>query len=459
MWPYSELGIEPDADERAVKRAYALKLKRTRPDENPEGFQRLHEAYQAALQSCHAAASRPAEPVTPRLPAVAAPEPAQAMPHAVPLPPPFDVQAFLHEAVRRAQADDPPLLRQWLEGCDALWSLSLKARVGQQWLAVVHQAAPPMPDRCFDEMLAFFRLDHAGALPDPLVAAQRRQHMHLAWHLTRERRGELVALLGGQNVSTRKRIDRSLRWLEEPLRWPLALWRSLIPQTIAQMDTLIVRLAGEPPVELPPPVNSAQQAFWLRAARGGPFSRTGAAIIGARILAALLLGLLFGAGLGAIAISDSGSFGWSLVGVGVATAAALSTVFLVFIAWSQLTLWQRRFVPVSGALGWLHFTLVPLLALAGLAIIDGINTPMLGWGLVIPALWLALARVLHGRALGESLRSWLRVGVFLIYPVSRLVAGAAEEPAAVGNVLASAALLAWGIDAWRRRPMWRRAMA
>jgi hypothetical protein len=49
--------------------------------------------------------------------------------------------------------------------------------------------------------------------------------------------------------------------------------------------------------------------------------------------------------------------------------------------------------------------------------------------------------------------------VFLIYPVSRLVAGAAEEPAAVGNVLASAALLAWGIDAWRRRPMWRRAMA
>lgn len=48
-WSLRLLGLPDDADERAIKRAYASKLKTTRPDEDPEGFQRLHEAYQAAL--------------------------------------------------------------------------------------------------------------------------------------------------------------------------------------------------------------------------------------------------------------------------------------------------------------------------------------------------------------------------------------------------------------------------
>lgn len=466
MWPYGELGIAPTTDERAIKRAYAVKLRHNRPDEHPEGFQRLHEAYQAAPQRCRAASTSAApaaelpRPVSPLPPAaVLSDEPNAPAPVLQTPPAPFDAQAFLHDAVARAQADEPVALRRWLEAQDALWSLSLKARVGQHWLAVVHQAAPPLPERCFDEMLAFFQLDHAGALPDPLIAAQQRQRMHVAWHLTRERRPELVALLGGQNIRTRKQIDRSLRWLEQPLRWPLALWRSLLPRTVAQMDTLIVRLAGQPPVELPPPVDRAQQAFWLQAARAGPFSRVGASIIGARVVAALVLGLLFGAGLGAIAIGDTGHFGWSLVGVMVAVAGGLSAVALLFIAWSQLSLWQREFVPVRGAIGWLHFALVPVLALAALAVIDSTTAPMLGWTLAVPALWLALARLLHGRSVGASLRPWLRMSVFLIYPVSRLVAEAVEVPAVVGNVLAGAALLVWVIDAWRRRPVWRRAVA
>ncbi len=67
------LGLGPDADERAIKRAYAARLKTTRPDEDPEGFQRLNEAYQAALawrqrhppggdDTGTASSPRPAEP-------------------------------------------------------------------------------------------------------------------------------------------------------------------------------------------------------------------------------------------------------------------------------------------------------------------------------------------------------------------------------------------------------------
>lgn len=51
-WAYALLGMPEDADERAIKRAYAQRLKLTRPDEDPEGFQRLREAYKAALEAC-----------------------------------------------------------------------------------------------------------------------------------------------------------------------------------------------------------------------------------------------------------------------------------------------------------------------------------------------------------------------------------------------------------------------
>lgn len=43
------LEIDPTPDTKIIKRAYAKKLKVTRPDENPQGFQELHEAYKRAL--------------------------------------------------------------------------------------------------------------------------------------------------------------------------------------------------------------------------------------------------------------------------------------------------------------------------------------------------------------------------------------------------------------------------
>lgn len=43
------LEIAPDSDERSIKRAYARLLKTNRPDDNPEDFQRLREAYEDAL--------------------------------------------------------------------------------------------------------------------------------------------------------------------------------------------------------------------------------------------------------------------------------------------------------------------------------------------------------------------------------------------------------------------------
>lgn len=42
------LGIEPTTDEREIRRAYARELKQRRPDQDPQGFQELREAFDAA---------------------------------------------------------------------------------------------------------------------------------------------------------------------------------------------------------------------------------------------------------------------------------------------------------------------------------------------------------------------------------------------------------------------------
>ncbi|WP_164604326.1 J domain-containing protein, partial [Pseudomonas viridiflava] len=50
MNSWSIMGLPADADKRSIKRQYAILLKRHRPDEDPEGFQRLREAYDQALE-------------------------------------------------------------------------------------------------------------------------------------------------------------------------------------------------------------------------------------------------------------------------------------------------------------------------------------------------------------------------------------------------------------------------
>lgn len=49
MNPFVELGLSMDADEAQIRRAYAQRLRTTRPDDDAAGFQQLNEAYQRCL--------------------------------------------------------------------------------------------------------------------------------------------------------------------------------------------------------------------------------------------------------------------------------------------------------------------------------------------------------------------------------------------------------------------------
>ncbi len=60
-WPWSVLHCPATADALAIKRAYAKQLKTTRPDDDPEGYQQLRQAYEVALERAHQIAAQAAD--------------------------------------------------------------------------------------------------------------------------------------------------------------------------------------------------------------------------------------------------------------------------------------------------------------------------------------------------------------------------------------------------------------
>lgn len=67
-WPWSALGLPGPAELPEIRRAYAEGLKAAHPEEDPEGFQRLHAAYQEASRLARRAAREGAQEPPPAPP-------------------------------------------------------------------------------------------------------------------------------------------------------------------------------------------------------------------------------------------------------------------------------------------------------------------------------------------------------------------------------------------------------
>lgn len=234
-FPWDELGLEEPGDRRAIKRAYAARLKSCRPEDDAEGFARLRRAYEVAL-----AWASDAPPVVPPIqfpdpppppPAAtawqeekpAAEEQAEAETQAEDLPPddipdycePVDMAA-LADAVLAAPAAD---LARILAEDETLWNLTIKDRLSVILAARVTDDPATTSPAALLELMKFFHWDDVMTVRMLVVHGvppDRLQHLLQAAQVR-------LAVEGG-TADEPPLARKLLRWGAGPRAWLHALW-------------------------------------------------------------------------------------------------------------------------------------------------------------------------------------------------------------------------------------------
>lgn len=194
-WAMEALDLPADADARAIKRAYAVRLKTARPDDDPVAFQQLHETYQAALAyaarteqaSDDDADNTPAQIVTSTAEALSESQRSRTQPRrslaAYIEDPALEAEierwqdgAHVQECAAHilAAAQDMPdeSFSAWLNALPEWWSLELRPQIGQALAGLVEDQRLPVTDATFDLLIASFG-DDAEADGSHLLWAAR----------------------------------------------------------------------------------------------------------------------------------------------------------------------------------------------------------------------------------------------------------------------------------------------
>jgi len=481
MWAFGLLGLTEDADERSIKRAYAQRLRGTRPDEDPAGFQRLREAYEAALRFCQnrtvQAAVHDGDDGQDEAPVAMAAAPANTPVHARPvaLPPramggeaplpatTVDLAHLLDELLAVAGRGDPQALLAWLAGRHELWSLQAKAALGQRMMARVQQQATAMPAECFDALLGFFDLDHVRAGYDPFAVQRLRRRMRLQWEMQPEhieaaaRRAHDPGWSG--HAPNLKMTRRMLRQLVRPFHWPQVLLVSMLPERPGELARFANRLSDDHVEELLPYMPREQLHFWLLAAARG-LSLPRLAINSVRIVTATVAAIALVAALfGVITLGGDASKAWNVFPTIAAWICGVAGLAFAYMGWQWLDYWQRLPDMDGGRGTWLRWACVPLMAAIAVALkylgVDELASVVI----VVLAIVLGIRRYRERSGAGPSRFRIHPVGWIVLANMLRLALSGEDAPTVpLAEIGATIAMAFWLADAWKERGR-RRASA
>lgn len=274
---FALLGLPRDADERAIKRAYAQRLRATRPDEDPAGFQRLNEAYRRCLELATQRAARsrasderdraededeaPAPPTPPHpdpVPVGTDHAPAAAIdeaPRYVRVS--FDAQAFIEELLARMHAEPADALDAWLRSQEPLYSLELKHALHVRVAAALTEAEPVPPSSQLRAVMRFFDLEGVSADGDWL-----RRSLHDTLH-----RADEADALDREIARLRSPRQRAVdRLLIAELLGPLSFLRRwfllLVPLLPSRLLKLMLTLEHDYPSAVHARLDLSARLYW-----------------------------------------------------------------------------------------------------------------------------------------------------------------------------------------------------
>ncbi|MFG6416001.1 hypothetical protein ACG02S_19065 [Roseateles sp. DC23W] len=465
MWEqdWALLGIEPTTELAAIKKAYALKLKVTRPDDDAEAYQALRAAYERVQQWAKWQCENAASPQPGDEPAVPAP----------PAPP-----SVCRANETTPAADTEPAV-QPLDLIDALelrWRRDGEAALVQAWGDVRHvlDQQPLSRQAEFSAAFAQWALS-LPSLPDALLKAL---DAHFGWlndFRTERQLGVELAHALHDALDARLRpaaIDPAVRALVAPLLGLAALrdagdnafklqllWLLLQPRVARALGLLSVPWLRHLGLD-------AQAPAWLAAGqKRGLWLRAG---LGAALMLAASVGVF-----GDPAIGGAHAAGW-LVATGALLVAGLMVGTLLNVGPALTTPTRRLALPLER---WRRNEMQPVLGLvwllfaAWMAWLDagsaastgGPLSVIPGW-LYLPAAWLfGLAGLvaawplvpLHGCVVAGlsplvGFLFWAALGHWLPLPSCLLVAVAWMLLAAA---VQEERVRAEGLAQWPLRPM------
>lgn len=270
-WAHEVLGIAPEAETVEVKRAYARLLKQTRPDDDPAGFQRLHEAFLECLahrrrveagepdpyawedgeDEDEAAAQDDDSPDEERQsPEVtinwdefeAAWKREQFEEEVTSAPKPGNEAAALLDEIFEAAHREADRLDTWLRVHDGLYSISLKRELGEAILPRLVQEQETLSWRAVDAIFTFFEYD---SVSDPRLRArplarelwqETRGHERFHKHLSEQRQLHYGATFVDRLVD-RELFEAPHRGRRMAIQW-LPLVGASLRQKLQQLQEL-----------------------------------------------------------------------------------------------------------------------------------------------------------------------------------------------------------------------------